>query len=74
MDNPSAKQAFLDRKFYVGVLRSDSCRCERGKKVGQAVCMTCWKRLPKYMQAALYDRIGCGFEEAYDDAVQFLSE
>ena len=59
-------------KFYVDVLRSDECQCGRGKHPKKALCWTCYKALPRDKQQALYNPLGNGFEEAYEDAVQWL--
>ncbi len=58
-----------DVKFYVSELRSEQCQCSRSKKPGKSFCFRCWKMLPPEIQAALYRRIGEGYEEAYDRAL-----
>lgn len=62
-----------DRKFYIEVLKSEECQCERWKRQKMAFCWHCYKQLPQDMQRALYRRIGDGFEEAYEDAVKWLT-
>ncbi len=63
-----------DRKFYVDVLKSDACQCERPKQPRRAVCYKCWLRLPDDLRRPLYQRIGQGFEAAYDAACQYLNQ
>jgi len=63
-----------DRMFYVDVLDSNGCACGDTKKPGKAFCRRCYKELPYRMQEALYNRIGQGFEEAYEAAVKWLQE
>jgi len=61
-----------DLKFYIDTLKSEECLCGRTKGRGKAFCWRCWKALPAHMQKALYSRVGQGFEEAYEEAVQWL--
>ncbi len=61
-----------DLKFYIDLLKSEECLCGRTKQARKAVCWSCWKALPQEHQKALYRRIGQGFEEAYEEAVQWL--
>jgi len=63
-----------DRAFYLEMLKSEQCLCERGKKPGKAFCYGCYKRLPYRMQEDLYKRVGQGFEEAYEAATKYLQE
>ena len=60
--------------FYARELVSEECQCGRTKKRGMSFCYTCWKLLPRDIQRALYARIGNGYEEAYEEAVQCLTE
>lgn len=62
-----------DKKFYIEVLKSESCQCENDKKRGMAFCYSCFKKLPGYMQKDLYSPIGGGFESAYEEAVNYLN-
>jgi hypothetical protein len=63
-----------DRKFYVDSLLSVVCQCERDKKRAYSFCYQCYNKLPLEMQRNLYCKMGDGYEEAYDMAVQYLSE
>jgi hypothetical protein len=71
---PDPKPGQKDRKFYLQVLKSDACQCERPKQVRRALCFKCFYRLPGEIRRALYSRIGQGFEKAYEEAVRFLNE
>ncbi len=63
-----------DRLFYIGVLTSEQCQCERIKKQGRALCFGCFIKLPGDLARALYRPIGAGFEAAYDDCCRYLNE
>lgn len=60
--------------FYVRELKSDGCQCGRPKQPGKSLCWECWKQLPRNIQQDLYLPICNGYEQAYDEAVEFLSE
>jgi hypothetical protein len=62
-----------DRLYYLGVLYSETCQCEREKREGNAFCFKCYIRLPRYLRTALYQPIGNGFEQAYDDSCRQLN-
>jgi len=61
-----------DQLWYLKELRSNECYCGKSKEIGRSFCYPCYKKLPKHMKNALYNRIGYGYEEAYDDAVNFF--
>jgi hypothetical protein len=61
-----------DRQFYLKMYKSEECLCERQKKAGFSFCYRCYKALPKDMQRALYQRMRDGYEEAFDEACQWL--
>ena len=61
-----------DLKFYIDCLKSDQCLCERSKKPGYSFCFRCYKALPADMQKALWQRMGFGYEEAFEAAAQWL--
>jgi len=65
MNNP-------DSEFYIEAFKSEECFCGRNKKSRMAFCYGCYKSLPHDMQKALYQRMGNGFEEAYEEAVKWL--
>ncbi len=62
-----------DRRFYLDELASDECFCGRGKQSGRSFCYGCYKSLPPEMQKALWQRMGDGYEGAYDEAVAWLT-
>jgi len=53
-------------------LSGTKCRCGRTKKANNTFCNKCYFKLPDDMRFALYRRLGSGYEEAYDAAVQEL--
>jgi len=61
-----------DRGFYLRELKSEQCLCERRKKRGHSFCYRCFKELPGDVQDALYNVIGFGYEEAFDEATTYL--
>ena len=61
-----------DWKFYIDELNSEECICGKEKVPGNSFCYTCYKSLPLRMREALYQRLGCGYEAAYDKAVEWL--
>jgi len=75
MMDPLPDQSWKKQKnFYIRMLASEECFCDREKKHGYAFCYDCYKQLPPEMQKALYQLVGQGFEGAYEDAVKWLSE
>lgn len=62
-----------DYKFYVKELRSEECQCSRPKKPNYSFCYHCYFQLPKDMRRDLYQKLGEGYEAAYDEAVTFLT-
>jgi hypothetical protein len=63
-----------DFKFYLQELNSEECACGAWKKKRLSFCYTCYRALSKDMQKDLYQRMGEGYEEAYDDAIRWLRE
>lgn len=57
---------------YLEALFSTECVCGGAKKSGRSVCYQCWSRLSENMQNRLYLPMGDGYEEAYEEAVDFL--
>ena len=66
------KQAEAQR-FYLEALKSNACQCERPKQRGQSLCRKCYWALPAHMRHDLYQKMGAGYEAAYDAAVEFLN-
>ena len=48
--------------------------CDRPKNEKQSFCHRCYFRLPSVMRSKLYRRFGSGYEEAYDDAKDWLRQ
>jgi hypothetical protein len=63
-----------DWEFYFKELRSQECQCGKTKGSGKSFCYGCWRRLPDDIQKRLYQRIGQGYEDAYEDAVKHLDD
>jgi len=62
----------MDTKKYTDALKSTVCACGEPKAGRQSFCKRCWRALPLSAQAALYDRLGLGYEASYDSAVGML--
>ena len=63
-----------DKMFYIGILKSEECYCDKAKKSGMAFCYLCYSSLPKNMKSELWSRVGHGFEEAYEAATKWLGD
>ena len=59
--------------FYLNQFLSDECQCGRSKRPRHSFCFKCYKQLPDDMQKALWRRFHCGYEEAYEEAVKYLT-
>ena len=64
--------ATKDRQFFIDVLKSEECQCGRTKRARTSLCYRCYSSLPKDLQRDLWLRMGDGYEEAYDKAVEWL--
>lgn len=53
-------------------LRGAVCRCGAAKKTRQSLCKVCYYRLPHAMRKALYQPVGSGYRQAYEDAAGYL--
>lgn len=66
----------LDSKSWdvlaVKELGSEECYCGAKKRSMQTFCRAEYYALPVEMRMALYNRIGNGYKEAYQDAREFL--
>jgi len=69
-DNQKTK----DRAWYLSEFRSEECLCGREKQPSRSFCYRCYSELPGYMKSALYQRFRNGYEEAFEDAVLYLSQ
>ena len=65
-------QVERDRIWYIKEFKSNECVCGGTKRPGSSFCYTCFKALPSTYQHALYQKMGDGYEEAYEDAVAWL--
>lgn len=63
----------LESETLVKSLLSDVCpACGGPKKPRHSMCGRDYRRLPSNLKAALYDRLGDGYEEAMDEAFGHL--
>jgi len=54
-------------------LRSTKCpSCSSRKKPHQTLCGGCYRLIPRAAQQALYNRVGEGYEEAFEAAMTHL--
>lgn len=53
-------------------LKGSVCRCGAPKNGAHTFCGKCYFALPLNRRQALYQRIGEGYEAAYQEAVDFL--
>lgn len=63
-----------DRIWYIKEFKGNECACGKTKRERTAFCLSCFKLLPQTYKTALYQDIGAGYEEAYEDAIQWLRE
>lgn len=62
-------------RHLVASLASDLCpACGGNKSPSQTFCYRDYRRLPKVMQQALYNRLGNGYEQAVREAMRHLDE
>lgn len=59
-----------EQKRLVAELAGTECRCGETKKAKQTFCRKCFFKLPRDLRNALYQRIGQGYEQAYQAAVE----
>ena len=58
----------------VSELKGVTCRCGSMKARSQTFCRKCYFRLPHIFRNALYRKVGEGYEEACDQAVEHLDK
>lgn len=63
-----------DRAFYRQSLSSNECLCGRPKQPHRSFCYPCYRELSQEMQRNLYRKMGNGYEEAYEAAVEYLQQ
>ena len=66
------EQKQSDWGFYIEEFRSEECFCGREKRPKHSFCFSCYKKLPKEMQRALWRHFGRGYEQAYEAAHEYL--
>lgn len=54
-------------------LAGKTCHCGKPKQRGHTFCRFCYFRLPPQLGQALYKRLGYGYREAYEAAVDYLT-
>ncbi len=64
-----------ERRFRcLHALQSTTCGgCSGPKPSRKSVCGKCYSKLPKNLQSRLYRKIGDGYEEAFDNALTYLT-
>lgn len=53
-------------------LAGGTCRCGKAKKAMQSFCKRCYFKLPPRLRTNLYERVGRGYEQAYEQAIEHL--
>jgi hypothetical protein len=71
-EKAAMSQEKRDKLWYIREFKSNECTCGNTKRPGSAFCSTCFMKLPYTYRMATYQRMGEGYEEAYEDAVQWL--
>ena len=61
-------------RLAIKELQATSCYCGAKKKRGHTFCYPEYRSLPPAMQQALYNRLGHGYEEAYQAARKYFFE
>lgn len=67
-----AQSKALDAMEAIRELKSETCRCGNDKKSGNSFCLDCYRKSPKAIQRALYNRVGDGYEQSYKLACDIL--
>lgn len=62
----------MNTRELIAELKGTVCRCGKAKRSMQTFCQRCYFSLPKELQRRLYDRIGEGYEQAYQDAADIF--
>lgn len=63
----------MTNRELVSELQGRRCRCGKEKNRSQTFCRACYFLLPEPMRKALYRRLGQGYEEAYQAAVDYFN-
>ncbi len=62
----------MTNKESIEQLLENECRCGNEKKSGQSFCSPCYRSLPRALRNALYNHVGCGYQQAYQLACKTL--
>lgn len=62
----------MKAKIALADLLLTTCACGAAKPSRKSHCRSCYFKLPLDMRAALYNKIGSGYEEAYAASLAFL--
>lgn len=60
-------------KSLMGELLGTQCRCGATKAKRTSFCRKCFYTLPRERRDALYQRVGQGYEQAYEAACEYLN-
>jgi hypothetical protein len=60
--------------FYVEALKREACVCGRQKRSGLVFCNRCFNGLPRDLRKRLWQRLGEGFEDAYEEALAMVEK
>jgi hypothetical protein len=69
-----ANQKSKDLEWYITEFRSKECLCGKAKQAARSFCYGCYSELPAHMKRGLYQRFRDGYEDAFEDAVQYLQQ
>jgi len=61
-----------DQAFYIKEFASNECLCGKPKKRGFSFCYKCYMALPHDLKRGVYQQLGFGYEEAFDEACEYL--
>lgn len=60
------------RRRYLEMLTSTTCQCGASKTPRHSFCKSCFEKLPDRLRLSLYDRIGSGYESAFEESCKTL--
>ena len=63
----------MSARELIRELGGTTCRCGSRKQSRQTFCRRCYYKLPPPMRQALYNRVGNGYEHAYEQAEEYLA-
>jgi hypothetical protein len=62
----------MTRDELIKELLREKCQCGKRKMANMTFCSKCYHRLPKPLQNALYRQLGKGYEQAREEAGEYL--